>query len=172
MHAFALICRVFRKYIFARYISLTLLTFDQRMKQTCFFLFNSAKVLISKVYCRPHSESLSSWLQFLELWGSYPSLPQSHHWLSTRLMVYNIYIFTLKILYDSITDFYKPTTNYLLNTTAQTVQPTCNQRSANDATNVQPTMQSQNKIFPSFACNLQTHSSNQTKSPNHLITND
>ena len=28
-----------------------------------------------------------------------------------------------------------PTTNYLLNTTAQTVQPTYNQRSANDATN-------------------------------------
>ena len=98
-------------------------------------------MLISKVYCRPHSESLSSWFQFLQLWGSYPSLPQSHHWLSTRLMVYNIYIFTLKILYDSITGFYKPTTNYLLNTTAQTVQPTCNQRSANDATNVQPTMQ-------------------------------
>ena len=63
--------------------------------------------------------------------------------------------------YDSTTTgFRKPTTN----TTAQTVQPTCNQRAANDAvndtTNVQPTMQSQNKIFPSFACDLQTHSSN------------
>ena len=44
------------------------------------------RLLISKVYCRPHSESLSSWLQFLQLWGSYPSLPQSHRWLSIRLM--------------------------------------------------------------------------------------
>ena len=44
--------------------------------------------------------------------------------------------------------------NYFLNTTAQTVQPTYNQRSANDTTNVQPTMQSQNEIFPSFACDL------------------
>ena len=93
-------------------------------------------LLISKVYCRPHSESLSSWLQFLQIWGSYPSLPQSHRWLSTRLMVYNIYIY-VEILYDSTTTgFYKPTTNYFLNTTAQTLQPTCNQRSANDTTKV------------------------------------
>ena len=57
----------------------------------------------------------------------------------------------VEFLYDSTTTgFYKPTTNYLLNTTAQMVQ----QR----ATNVQPTMQSQNEIFPSFACDLQTHS--------------
>ena len=39
----------------------------------------------------------------------------------------------------------------------------CSQR----ATNVQPPMQSQNEIFPSFACDLQTHSSNQT---NHRTT--
>ena len=79
----------------------------------------------------------------------------------THVLWFIIYI-DVEILYGSTTGFHKPKTNYLLNTTAQTVQATCNQRSANDATNVQSTMQSQNKIFPSFACDLQTHSSKLT----------
>ena len=52
----------------------------------------------------------------------------------TYVLWFIIYI-NVEILYDSTTGFHKPTTNYLLNTTAQTVQPTCNQRSANDAIN-------------------------------------
>ena len=62
-----------------------------------------------------------------------------------------------------------------------TIQPTCSQRAPNDAandaandalnytTNVQPTMQptiqSQNESYPSFACDLQTHSTNSTTEP-------
>ena len=42
-------------------------------------------------------------------------------------------MFTLKILYDSITGFHKPTTNYLLNTTAQTVHQRVTNDAANDA---------------------------------------
>ena len=49
----------------------------------------------------------------------------------------------------------------------------CRQRAPNDAandalnytTNVQPTMQSQNECYPSFACDLQTHSTNSTTEP-------
>ena len=45
-----------------------------------------------------------------------------------------------------------------------TIQPTCRQPAPNDAANDE----SQNESYPSFSCDLQTHSTNSTTEPlNH-----
>ena len=55
------------------------------------FRVSTLVMLTSKVYCRPHSESLSSWLQFLQLWGTSRAFPNHNAGFPHVLWLYNVY---------------------------------------------------------------------------------